>query len=183
MRKLCSRAGFTLLEVLIALFLTGVLSTAAFRFYCDMNNHCLTQEEISDMQQNSRATLQELSRTLRMAGYKIGTHVPYKISNDSLWVFFSDSLPVDTVLYYLEDEPSVDGGESQSKNLMRKRNSNDPALFTEHIEGLSYSLINSSTVEIRLEVKTTKADENFAQADGFRTIELAERVHLRNVRY
>jgi len=183
MQRLRSKAGFTLIEVLIALFLTGVLTLSAFRFYSDMHNHALTQEEISDMQQNSRATLQELSRSLRMAGYKIGSHVPFLIEGDSLWVFYSDTQPVDTVLYYLENEPAIDGASMQGHRLMKKQNSSDATLFAEHIHGLSYRQINSSTIEIALEVQTTKADETFMQDDGYRTIELAERVHLRNVRY
>ncbi|MCP4686308.1 MAG: hypothetical protein GY867_12795 [bacterium] len=183
MQKLRSKSGITLVEILIALFLTGVLSLSALRFYSDMHNHALTQEEISDMQQNSRATLQELSRTLRMAGYKIGGHTPFLITGDSLWVFYNDVTPVDSVLYYLVDNTGDDVVEAHSKSLMKKVNSGPAALFSEHIHGLSYRMINTSTVEINLEVHTTKADETYAEHEGVRTIELAERVHLRNVRY
>ena len=58
MNKLFTSKGYTLIELLIALFLTGVITTAGFHFYVKMHNSALTQEEISDMQQKSRASLQ-----------------------------------------------------------------------------------------------------------------------------
>ena len=103
MRKLKCSKGYTLIELLISLFITGLLVAAGMKFYVSMHNQALAQEEISYMQQNARSCLQEVSKSLRMAGYKIGSHPAYRINGDSLYVFYNDSQPVDTVLYYLED--------------------------------------------------------------------------------
>jgi len=80
------QAGFTILEVLVAGLITGILAMSSFQFYVSMHNQTLTQEEVSDMQTNCRASLHEIGQTLRMGGYKLSdTHNPFEITGDSLY--------------------------------------------------------------------------------------------------
>ena len=92
MKKFKNNKGYTLLEILIGLFLTGLIAAAGFEFYATMHNQRLVQEDISDMQLNARNSLQEIVKTLRMGGYKISTHPPYRASGDSLFVFYSETV-------------------------------------------------------------------------------------------
>ncbi len=68
MRSLYKNAGFTLLEALIAMLLTGVITTAILKFYATEHNHLLVQQSVSDMQQNVRSSLDEIAASAVNAG-------------------------------------------------------------------------------------------------------------------
>ena len=63
--------GFTLLELLIALLISGVLVTAGYGVYINQHEGWIIQEQITTMQQNARAAMHELETKIRMAGYKL----------------------------------------------------------------------------------------------------------------
>lgn len=61
-------SGFTLVELIISLVMIGVITTAAFSFYLNQHNQWIIQEQISEMQQNVRVSMDELVQHIRMAG-------------------------------------------------------------------------------------------------------------------
>ncbi len=63
-----SEGGFTIVEVLLATFLTSIIGIAALNFYAAEHNSLITQQNVSDMQQNLRASIDEVTRHLRNAG-------------------------------------------------------------------------------------------------------------------
>lgn len=63
------QSGFTLIEVLIASMLTAVIATFIFNLYINQHKVVTIQEQITDMQQNGRASIDELAKQIRMAGY------------------------------------------------------------------------------------------------------------------
>lgn len=63
--------GFTMIELLISLFLTGVIATFVMQAYVNQHKVVLVQDQVADMQQNARAAIDELSRQVRMAGYGV----------------------------------------------------------------------------------------------------------------
>ncbi len=182
MSKLSNRRGYTLIEVLIALFLTGIISITCMRFYTNVHSHTLTQEDIGDMQQAGRNNLQEMVRTLRKAGFKIGSHVPYRISGDSLFVYYSDTQPVDTVAYYVDYNEAVDQSSIPTGKLMKKVNSATSDVYGDQIVGLSFTALSASTVEITLTVGTMRPDGDFVTNNGVRNLTFTERVLIRNLR-
>jgi len=174
--------GFTIIELLIALLMTGIITAAGFKFYVSMHNSALTQEDISNMQNMSRTSLQELTRNLRMAGYKLSGHVPYRVSGDSLFVFYSETQPCDTVLYFLQEDqnaPAVNG--VKPCRLMKQVNSNPAAVFSEEIRGIQYAVVDSSTIDVTVQVQTSRSDESWASNEGYRLMTLTERVNMRNL--
>jgi len=184
MNKLNNIGGYTIAELLIALLITGVLAGAGFEFYAKMHNQTLAQDQITNMQQNSRASIQDIVQNLRNAGYKIGSHAPYVINGDSLFIFYNDTQPIDTILYYVTDYP---GGEFQEladsirpQCLMKKINGVSPVVYSEGIRSVSYTALNASTVQVTLEVQATRPDEDFNQNGGYRTYSAIERVNIRN---
>ncbi|HOP06646.1 MAG TPA: prepilin-type N-terminal cleavage/methylation domain-containing protein [candidate division Zixibacteria bacterium] len=188
MRKRFNSKGYTILELLISLAMTSVIALAGYKFYASMHNSALTQEEISDLQQNSRNVLQEIARTARMAGYKVGGHTPYEISGDSLAIYFNQTQPVDTVLFFLEDYADADmmtvNGLTESnrpKRLMRKVNSDAAIPYSDLVRSISYNAPTSNSLEITLVVQTSKADESFVRNSGVRTYTFTERVIMRNL--
>ncbi len=181
------QAGFTILEVLVAGLITGILAMSSFQFYVSMHNQTLTQEEVSDMQTNCRASLHEIGQTLRMGGYKLGTHNPYDIYGDSLYVFFSETQPVDTVLYFLQEFSDQEYAQDYPRpagwkifKLMKKVNSLKAAVFADYIKGIRYNAVASDEVTVAVTIESQKPDETFQTNNGYRTFTLVDRVILRN---
>ncbi len=71
-----SSKGFTLVEVLIALIITAILSAAMFKIYVNQHHAWMIQESEIEMQQNARAAIDELTRQLRMAGFGLPNSMP-----------------------------------------------------------------------------------------------------------
>ena len=66
--KLKSYNGVSLLEILITLAITGVITLAVFRAYITQHKNYIAQDDITEIQQNARVVIDELSRHIRMAG-------------------------------------------------------------------------------------------------------------------
>lgn len=62
-------SGFTMVEMLIAALLTTVIVSAALKVYNVQQKHMIVQDQISDMQQSVRSSMDELSTKIRLAGY------------------------------------------------------------------------------------------------------------------
>jgi type IV pilus assembly protein PilW len=63
------RSGFTLVEILVALVLAGLVSAAVYNVYISQNKSYAVQDRVAEMQQNLRAAMYMMIREIRMAGY------------------------------------------------------------------------------------------------------------------
>ena len=61
--------GFTLVEVMITLVISGVLMTSVYMAFQSQQGSYQAQEQVAEMQQNLRAGTLIMARELRMAGY------------------------------------------------------------------------------------------------------------------
>jgi hypothetical protein len=59
------------MEILIAVLLAGLITSAAMALYLTQRKQLFVQEEVGDMQANIRAAMAELSTRIRMAGYNV----------------------------------------------------------------------------------------------------------------
>ncbi len=81
MKLLCLK-GISMLEMLIALFMTAIVLTAIFGVYINQHKNMLVQEDVTEIQQNARAAMDELTRQIRMAGNGLPLGLPgIKVSN------------------------------------------------------------------------------------------------------
>jgi len=181
-------AGFTLLEVVIALFISAMVFVAGFSFYVSMSQQVESQQQISNFQQVSRSCLEELSTNLRKAGYLLDGHDEYAIIGDSLYVFYRGTNPVDSLLYFLQEysdstyQTKVIGRPSGMHvySLMKQLNSDAPVEYAGGITEVRYTPIGSDAVAITLEVTAETFDETYKDNNGFRTFINTERVALKN---
>lgn len=200
LKKLNSSRGFTLIEVLIASIITGVITAAAFQFYVRIHSQSEAQHELSEAQHLARASLHEIKRTLRMAGYKLPAgHDPFTVSGDTLVVYMQGTQPVDTIVFHLEEFTDLeysavsnlpDG--QQLWKLMKQTNSDQPQIFADYLTGIRYTQLSVSSLQVSLQVQTAREDlsrdvsSGSVQVDGdgttnFKTVLLTERIKIRNV--
>jgi type IV pilus assembly protein PilW len=62
-------AGFTLVELLITMVVSGLIMTGVYSAYVAQQRTATAQEQVTEMQQNIRAAMMILSSDLRMAGF------------------------------------------------------------------------------------------------------------------
>ena len=68
-RNIKRQQGFTLVELLAAMVITGVVVGGIYSAYYSQQKSYLAQEEIAAMQQNLRAAMHLIERDIRLAGY------------------------------------------------------------------------------------------------------------------
>lgn len=61
--------GFTLVELLIAMAVSGIIMTGIYSAFKTQQDSYLAQEQVAEMQQNIRAGLDMMVRDIRMAGF------------------------------------------------------------------------------------------------------------------
>ena len=61
--------GVTLIELLVALVITGILVAAIYRTFIGQQKTYTVQEEVVDMQQNVRAAINQMMTEIRVAGF------------------------------------------------------------------------------------------------------------------
>ncbi len=70
-KKIKSPRGISFLEVIIALIIMGAVTTAIFQLYLTQHKNYMTQDDVTTIQQNARASIDELGRQIRMSGYDL----------------------------------------------------------------------------------------------------------------
>lgn len=182
----CQR-GISVLELLIATLITGVMTTAAFQFLVTMQNQSEAQQNLSEAQLLCRNSLMDIKKNLRMAGYKITGHPAYEVKGDTLAVYVSQSQPVDTILYFLQEfndgeyasMPDLPEGR-QVYRLIKQTNSDPADEFADYILNVLYDLTDPSNVIVRVTTQSPRPDEDYPFFNGYRSYSLSERVKIRN---
>jgi prepilin-type N-terminal cleavage/methylation domain-containing protein len=64
-----NRKGITLIELLVALGVSGILLAGVYRTFVSQQHTFTVQEQVVDMQQNVRLAINRMTRELRMAGF------------------------------------------------------------------------------------------------------------------
>jgi len=69
--RIGSRAGFTFIELMIALLIMGFLLTAIYRVFTSQESMFRAQEQAAEMQENIRATTEFLHQEMSWLGYSV----------------------------------------------------------------------------------------------------------------
>jgi prepilin-type N-terminal cleavage/methylation domain-containing protein len=101
--------GFTLIEILVALLITSILTVAIYSFFIGQHHAYTVQDQVIEMEQNARAAMDMIRRDLRMAGYHaMGDDL---INNLSDFVP-SSFIPTSPVTVNLDANPKISEGSS-----------------------------------------------------------------------
>lgn len=66
-------SGFTLVELMISMAISGVITAAIYTAYITQQRTHFSQEQVAEMQQNIRAAMDIMAHEIRMAGYDPST--------------------------------------------------------------------------------------------------------------
>lgn len=69
MSKSSNSKGITLIELVVAMFIVGIVSIAIFMAFKSQQRSYLIQNQVAEMQQNIRASMDIITRDIRMAGF------------------------------------------------------------------------------------------------------------------
>ena len=162
-RTLKAEAGMTLIEILIALLITGVLTAAMFRIYMNQHESWMIQDSIIEMQQNARAAVDELSRQMRMIGYALPNgmqpFVAYDANPDSILIYYKQDAACDVQLEHTmlsgTDNIKCDGHDLSCFSVGQRAYIYDPVL--EKGEFFLISAIQTGTYTIQHGAALTRA--------------------------
>lgn len=105
-----SNKGITLVEIIIALFVTAILSAAMFKIYINQHHAWMIQESEIEMQQNARAAMDELTRQLRMAGFGLPNNMSplqaYNTDPDTIVIYYKNNNSCDAPIEKAMPQPS-----------------------------------------------------------------------------
>jgi len=199
-------SGFTLAELLVGLFVSGIVMTTILSAYYTQNKSYAVQDQLAAMVQNLRAAMDIMIRETRMAGYD-----PTGTANSGIVVANSTSL---TVTEDMDGDGSITGDESITYALADsdgdgdndlERNSN---LIAENIDALDFVYLDENdsptgdlseirSIQITMVAKTGKADRGYVDSivytnqggtgifgppnDSFRRRRLTAEVKCRNL--
>lgn len=173
MKTLKNQKGITLVELLIGALMSLIIVSAVLGFYVTQHDHWLVQEEISDMQQNGRALLDELTRYIRKAGYGMAGSTAFRIDGDTLTIFVKESAKVDTTKFY------VSTAVANHPNLMKKVNTQAAQLFAENIESVQF-VQSGTAIQVNLTAREDTKDDTYT-GDKYRRRVLQSRIKIRNL--
>ncbi|MCP4704368.1 MAG: hypothetical protein GY865_07140 [candidate division Zixibacteria bacterium] len=94
-KKIKNNAGMSILELMIGLFLAGLVTASVFEVYINQHKNWMIQDDVGNIQQNGRAAIDELSSQLRMAGHELPLGIDaieaYDTNPDTVIINFSSS--------------------------------------------------------------------------------------------
>ena len=69
-KLVANKKGVTLIELLVALVISGIVVAGIYRVFTAQTRAYTVQEQVVDVQQNIRSVMELMLRDIRMAGYK-----------------------------------------------------------------------------------------------------------------
>jgi len=180
--------GFTLVEVLIAMGLGGLLMTTVIGMFIAQRRSYETQEQIAEMVQTARAAVDMLCREVRMAGFNpTGASfqgIPYHANELRILADLSGTNPHDPPDGDTDDPNEEITYVYDGKNKQIDRNSgggNQP--FAENIEAFAFvhldgdgspTVISAQIRQVRVSItaRTANPDRSYAGNGGYRTYTL-----------
>jgi type IV pilus assembly protein PilW len=181
--------GFTLVEVLIAMAIGGLLLGAVISTFMMQSKSYDVQEQMTEVVQTTRAAMDMISREVRMAGYDpTGAGfdgIPYHVAQLQLLADLRGANSTDP-----PDGDTNDPNENiiyayDAENLQIDRNTgggNQP--FAENIEAFTFAYLDGDgcpttasddirQIRVTITARTAKPDAEYSAHGGYRTFTMA----------
>ncbi|MEW6327312.1 MAG: prepilin-type N-terminal cleavage/methylation domain-containing protein [Thermodesulfobacteriota bacterium] len=187
--------GFSLVELLIAIAISGIVLGAVSSLFIMQNKSYSVQEQVAEMQQNARAAMDIMTREIRMAGCDTtGSANAGIVSVTSNSINFTQDTN--------GDGDTSDANENITYSLYTSsgiqkigRNTggiNQPV--AENIQALTFAyydsngnttaiLANIRQIELTITARTANPDPEYTTNGGYRTYTLTSLITPRNLAY
>jgi type IV pilus assembly protein PilW len=185
--------GFTIIELLIAIAIMGIIIGAMFSFSIAQRKYFSVQEEISEMTQNTRAAMDMITGELAMAGYSPSdaaafSGISYSASQLQIYADLNGdgdrTDPNENIIYTYD---------TSNKRILRDTGGGNQPL-SENIQSFIFEYLNdqgnpttlaANIRQIRLTItgRTGKPDRLYATNSGYRTYTLTSSITPRNLAY
>lgn len=189
------QGGFTLVEILVVLAITGLLTAGMFNFMIAQSRSYNLQTDIQEMEQNARVALEFFSKELQKANYieiyDIGddgnrddNKIPILGIDES-----NDNTIQDDEKYYFKFRT----GDDAASDLLSERigrSTTNIASFIQDVDGDDVPDIpifrvedptQPNVVTITIVSRTRHRDPRYTLNDGYRTKTLSRHILLRNM--
>lgn len=186
--------GFTLIEMLVAIGIGMVVLAAVTTTFMSQTRFYSSQEQINEMEQNTRGALDMISRELKMAGYNpnSGTFsgVTYNTSQlliqadlDSNGSISTSSSANEQITYTFDNT---------NKQIKRALGGGTAQVLADNITAFTFSYLDSAgasttttanirQVAISITARTAKPDPNYDSNSGYRTYQVTATITPTNL--
>jgi len=197
--------GFTIVELLIAMAMTGIILGSMFTFLIGQRKYLAVQEQVTEMVQSMRAAMDLMTREIRMAGYD-----PSGNASAGIVAATADSFRFTMDITDRATPPGPPDGRVDGPNedityslyisegiqkIGRKTGAlgrNEP--LVENVQTLTFvyrgadgnvtiTPANIRQVQITIMARTAKPDPDYSTNNGYRTYTLTSSINLRNLAY
>ncbi len=183
-------SGFTLVELLIAMAISGIVLGAAVNTFLAQRWSYALQEHVTAMTQGTRAALEMVTREVRMAGYN-----PARTSFDGITY---DPTQVQIRADLNGDGDTADANETiayvynpATQELMRETDGSSQPI-ADHIQAFTFDYVdgagtsttttaNIRQIRITITARTATPDPRYAANGGYRTYRLTSLVTPTNL--
>lgn len=150
--------GFTLIEIMVALVISSLLAIAIYSFFITQHHAYTVQDQVIEMEQNSRAALDMIRREMRMAGY----HAMGDDLINNLSVFVPSSfIPTYPVTVNLDANPKISEGSGIDPDVITflsvASTSNNPTTLS--------TAVSAGSDQITLDLTATQTGEQYNVGD------------------
>jgi type IV pilus assembly protein PilW len=185
-------AGFTVIELLIAMAMTGIILAAIFTFSIAQGQFLSTREQVTQMTQGARAALDMLTHEIGIAGYNPTkaalSGVTYHASQLQLQADLDGDGNTDDA-----NENIIYTYDASTRQILRNAgDGNEP--LADHIQAFAFEYLdangNPTTVSanirqlrISITARTAKPDPHYSTNGGYRSYMLTSLITPRNLAY
>ena len=174
MNRIQNNKGLTVIELLLVALMTTIVTAAGLEFFIRVNQQYISQEDISEMQQNIRASVEEISREVRMAGFNTpDTVVSYSLINlaghpDTLTIN-RDTL---SIRYYIDESDTL-------HPMLMKEINGAPEIYADDISDFQITQVSPGVLRISITANSFKNDDQIMSGHKFART-LSQVVSVRN---
>jgi len=192
-RSLNTEHGFSLIELITALGISGIVLAAVTATFISQSRSYDAQEQINGMQQAARAAMDIITREVRMGGYNTNGGLTF------------DGIIYDTNQIRVQANLNDDGDTGDANediiyaydtvdDVITRETGGNTETLVEDIDVFTFQYLDESgtatttsanirQLQITITSRTAKSDPNYTSNGGYRTFTLTSLITPRNLAY
>ena len=190
--------GFTLAELLVAMLISGIILAAITGTFIIQSRFYDVQEQVTEVVQTARASMDMMSREVRMAGYdptEVGiVGIPYDASQLELRADLNQDGETDGTITNDDTNEEIIYSYDAANDQIDRNTGGGNQPFAENIETFSFAYLDTNgaattvsadirQMQITITARTSGPDPDYSDNGGYRTYTLTSFVTPRNLAY